>query len=358
DGATEHEWECSSPCPPVITGCGQERRDVVLTASILALGCGFGVEYWKTTTTPSPDPAPQMYCAGWRDTQAESLDCGQVDTASDLRGAIWLTGSLCTTMHGQWVTQIWWPSTIGYEDRFLRHDPNLLLSPPPFWPELVFEDPDWLEVQLSASGHSWCGLVEDPSAFRDAWNFGVIHLIVNADPHTICDQERLRLEIWQDGQLASHLDTVVTEGRSLNLNPGMPLPEEGTHTLHLELTWDTQVWNRGGELCQWQVDFTDLALDGRARPQAFELAVFPNPFNPGTTVSFNLPARETLRLVVHDLTGRRIRVLELGSREAGPQSVYWDGHSDGGQDAPSGVYFLGIEGGSGRLGVVKALLVR
>ena len=36
----------------------------------------------------------------------------------------------------------------------------------------------------------------------------------------------------------------------LNLNPGMPLPEEGTHTLHLELTWDTQVWNRDGELCR------------------------------------------------------------------------------------------------------------
>ena len=43
---------------PVLTVCGQQRRDVVITASLLALGCSFETEFWKTTawgcTVPSP----------------------------------------------------------------------------------------------------------------------------------------------------------------------------------------------------------------------------------------------------------------------------------------------------------------
>ena len=361
DGANAHPWQCPSPYPPVITVCGQDRRDIVITAAILALGCGYGVEFWKSSVTPNPAPVLQPNCSGWSDTHAQRIECGQDATTPDYRGTIWLAGSIAFSMRGYSLITAYWqnPLTpVGYQLKHWRHDPNLLDSPPPYWPELIWEDEDPLEIEPSEIAQSLCGMVEDPDAFRVAWDAGLIHLTVAPSENALCPDESVRLGIWLDGLEVAHSDTVVATDTALELIPGLVLPPDGTHTLHLELAWDTQVWNRGGELCQYQIEFTDVAEDRHAGPQAFELAVFPNPFNPGTKVSFNLPARETLRLVVHDLTGRRIRVLELGSLPAGSQGVYWDGRSDGGQDAPSGVYFLGIEGGSGRLGVVKALLVR
>ncbi|MDH4071239.1 MAG: T9SS type A sorting domain-containing protein [Ignavibacteria bacterium] len=61
---------------------------------------------------------------------------------------------------------------------------------------------------------------------------------------------------------------------------------------------------------------------------------FPNPFNPATTITFDLPFRSQVLLMVHDILGRRVSVLAEGIQEAGRHSFRWRG--DG---MPSGVYF-------------------
>ena len=66
----------------------------------------------------------------------------------------------------------------------------------------------------------------------------------------------------------------------------------------------------------------------------------PNPFGPSTTVSYALARPERVALVVHDVAGRVVRVLEDGHRDAGPHSVEWDGRDDDGRDLASGVYFV------------------
>jgi len=67
---------------------------------------------------------------------------------------------------------------------------------------------------------------------------------------------------------------------------------------------------------------------------------YPNPFNPETRIEFSLPQAAAVRLEVCDLSGRRVRVL-IGDRPypAGAHSVTWDGMSDEGRIAPSGIYF-------------------
>ncbi|MFH1866178.1 MAG: FlgD immunoglobulin-like domain containing protein [Candidatus Eisenbacteria bacterium] len=69
----------------------------------------------------------------------------------------------------------------------------------------------------------------------------------------------------------------------------------------------------------------------------------PNPFNPRTTIEYSVavPGRMTLR--IYDLAGRAVRTLVDRDVEAGAHKIVWDGTTDAGWRAASGVYFLKME---------------
>jgi hypothetical protein len=69
----------------------------------------------------------------------------------------------------------------------------------------------------------------------------------------------------------------------------------------------------------------------------------PNPFTPGTTIRFTLGAPSHVRLAVYDVAGRLIRTILSERRPGGPNSAYWNGATDEGIAAPSGVYIYRIE---------------
>ena len=68
-------------------------------------------------------------------------------------------------------------------------------------------------------------------------------------------------------------------------------------------------------------------------------ANFPNPFNPRTTISFTLPEACHVGVAVYDSAGRLVRTLAGEHMAEGPHSVVWDGETDRGTRAASGVYF-------------------
>jgi len=75
----------------------------------------------------------------------------------------------------------------------------------------------------------------------------------------------------------------------------------------------------------------------------------PNPFNPRTTIAFELAAAGHVRLTVYDATGRRVAGLVDSALAAGRREVLWNGTDDGGRSVGSGVYFYVLETGSERL---------
>lgn len=75
-------------------------------------------------------------------------------------------------------------------------------------------------------------------------------------------------------------------------------------------------------------------------PEAFMLhAAYPNPFNPVTTISFEIPSAMHVTLEVFDISGRRVRALAHGRRSPGIHSVQLDA-----SQLPSGVYFYRLLG--------------
>jgi hypothetical protein len=85
-------------------------------------------------------------------------------------------------------------------------------------------------------------------------------------------------------------------------------------------------------------------------PKNYVLSVsnYPNPFNPRTTVSYDVPSRGAVTLAVFDSRGARIAMLVNNEvRAAGAYSQEWNGRDDHGVTVASGVYFARIEHASG-----------
>jgi flagellar hook assembly protein FlgD len=73
--------------------------------------------------------------------------------------------------------------------------------------------------------------------------------------------------------------------------------------------------------------------------------VSPNPFNPRARVRFDLPGGGGghVTLVVYDVAGRRVKTLCDRQEKGGSLETEWDGTSDKGDPAASGVYFFRLE---------------
>jgi hypothetical protein len=83
----------------------------------------------------------------------------------------------------------------------------------------------------------------------------------------------------------------------------------------------------------------------------------PNPFNPRTTLRFDLPTAQAVRLAVYDVMGRQVRTLRAGPHAAGTYEVSWDGRDAAGLSVPSGCYYARFES-AGTTQVVPMSLVR
>ena len=85
---------------------------------------------------------------------------------------------------------------------------------------------------------------------------------------------------------------------------------------------------------------TDLATDA---PQVVLRTQLhhnvPNPFNPTTTIAFDLAVAQRVQLFVFDSRGRHIRSLVEDEMNAGQHRVLWDGRDQAGRSMASGIYF-------------------
>jgi hypothetical protein len=86
-------------------------------------------------------------------------------------------------------------------------------------------------------------------------------------------------------------------------------------------------------------DGTSLLLEEELLPNKYSLAnIYPNPFNPVTTIKYGLPDYVPVKIAVYDILGRQVAVLINNYQYPGFYSVSWDASS-----YPSGLYFIRIK---------------
>jgi len=87
-----------------------------------------------------------------------------------------------------------------------------------------------------------------------------------------------------------------------------------------------------------------LSLDPSPIAAGFRLnGPFPNPFNPSTVISYELPYDLNIEINIFNLLGRKVRSLLNETRPAGQGSTIWDGKTENGHLASGGVYFISVQ---------------
>jgi len=70
---------------------------------------------------------------------------------------------------------------------------------------------------------------------------------------------------------------------------------------------------------------------------------YPNPFNPETEISFSLPERTQVSLIIYNILGEKVKTLANVEMDAGTQSIHWNGRDEAGNPVASGVYFYRLK---------------
>jgi len=94
-----------------------------------------------------------------------------------------------------------------------------------------------------------------------------------------------------------------------------------------------------------EISLSVLGIDDQM-PSKFALNNnYPNPFNPETTIHFDIPEEAKVKLTIYDVSGKEVNVLTAGTLNAGSYRVRWDGKDHRGQGVSAGMYLYHIDAG-------------
>lgn len=72
---------------------------------------------------------------------------------------------------------------------------------------------------------------------------------------------------------------------------------------------------------------------------------YPNPFNPSTTINYELPKQTAVSLIIYDIRGKHVAILQDGAKPSGNYEVRWNGMDNSGNQVSTGVYFCRLQAG-------------
>jgi len=139
----------------------------------------------------------------------------------------------------------------------------------------------------------------------------------------------------------------------------------GTHTFKWEYFKDGGV--TGGSDCAWldYIIFPPIAdqvnVNDELIPNVTKLlGNYPNPFNPTTTISFNLNTESTknTELIIYNIKGQIVKQLVNEPLASGLHSIVWNGKDDMGRSVASGVYFYQLNVNNKNISSKKCLLLK
>ncbi|MBC8374897.1 MAG: T9SS type A sorting domain-containing protein [FCB group bacterium] len=109
-------------------------------------------------------------------------------------------------------------------------------------------------------------------------------------------------------------------------------------------------WYIQSHVWDWRVNVTytgPLGIDPLgALPNRPEIiSIFPNPFNPTTTIEYEIQENSEVSLKIFDVAGREVNTLVNISQAAGQYAVNWGGFTFDGQQVAGGMYFAGLQAG-------------
>ena len=103
--------------------------------------------------------------------------------------------------------------------------------------------------------------------------------------------------------------------------------------------------------------YAEISINSEV-PETFALFQnYPNPFNPSTTFRYQLPETGYVKMIIYNITGQQIAILENKEKQAGEHTLLWSGLTQDGSSLPSGVYFCHLHFGN-QLKTIKLVKIK
>ncbi len=174
---------------------------------------------------------------------------------------------------------------------------------------------------------------------NDYWPYQIITIRLEyLEQNMLALNTQVGVQIWDVSQSAAPV-------REASWSDGY-----NNHWLQSE---DNQLFMLGGTYYEdtFQMGVTKVSVGPVAikenvaeQPRAFSLLQnFPNPFNPVTSINFELERSTEVSLVIYDIQGRVVSILEQGLVLPGTHQIKWNGTTDSGERLGTGIYFCRLQ---------------
>jgi len=169
-----------------------------------------------------------------------------------------------------------------------------------------------------------------------------VNAAINTWYHVVALYDGSNFEIFVNGALDNHTSfsgSILTT--NIDLMIGQVLPNVSQYNFKGVID-DVRIYDYAlstEEIAQVFGETSAIHSEIHNIPEKFALSQnFPNPFNPLTTIRYQLPVAGNVKLQIFDLTGRLVQSLVDENKQAGEYFVSWDA-----QDVSSGIYFYRIQ---------------
>lgn len=208
-----------------------------------------------------------------------------------------------------------------------------------------------------------------------------------APAELVVDPESFEIEMQPDEILIEYLELKNIGEVALNYTISLSEPVTwmslvpmsgsvaGSDSIYVEITFDSSDLTPDDYTCQ--IIITDdreetivpvtLTVTGNNAEEELLinttqiLGIYPNPFNPQTTISFSLKDRAEVKLSIYNIRGQKVRTLVNNTIEAGIHEITWNGKDDNNKNVSSGIYFSVFDvddNGSDYTSVKKVILLK
>jgi len=165
-------------------------------------------------------------------------------------------------------------------------------------------------------------------------------LLCAIDGHATKTADKLRFKIWDKAN-----------GNAVFYDSQMGAADDADPTATVTGGVIT-ISKTGGSSTAMDMNVQQLMEDAAAAEIPTEYALhnaYPNPFNPSTTIRFDLPEAAKVRLVVYDMLGREVTVLADGERPVGQYALRFDAGK-----LSSGMYIFRLQAGNASTGSARS----
>jgi hypothetical protein len=152
-----------------------------------------------------------------------------------------------------------------------------------------------------------------------------------------------RMEGWKEKELkSSSLPVIQSSNHPVFRFIDTDVAEEVTYTYQV-----TVHFKSGAKLQSEQFTVTVLPVIKKTAL----LPCYPNPFNPDVWIPYELEKETAIKIEIYNAAGQLVRTLDLGAQPRGryiskSKAAYWNGRTEFGERAASGVYFYVLKAGN------------